>query len=72
MFLLSELVFICENYLDFCKTNKKNVQDKDNDVFCENGTNKVRGLRNAWADDWSNGVKKSRPTSAGEVGREKL
>ncbi len=40
--------------------------------FCENGTNKARGLRSAWADDWSSGIKKSRPTSVGEVGREKL
>lgn len=40
--------------------------------FCENGTNKAQGLRSAWADDWSSGIKKSRPTSAGEAGREKL
>ena len=38
----------------------------------EISTNKMKNLRSAWADDWSKGIKKSRPTSAGEVGREKL
>ena len=35
-------------------------------------TNKMKNLRSAWADDWSNGIKKSRPTSVGEARREKL